>query len=440
MVSKAKKAFDVVVCGGGPGGIAAALGAARAGAETLLIERYGFLGGGATAMLVNPWMTFKAGERQIIFGVLQELIERLQSMGAYGHPRSAHAFDPEALKVVAENLCREASVSLLYHTFLTGTRVENGRIAAVQVANKAGLSEYTAEVYVDSTGDGDLAWMAGSAVEKGREEDGLSQPMTLNFRVANVDIDRMPSREEINQKYNAAKERGEIDCPRENVLFFYATQAGVIHFNTTRVVMKDATDPWELTEAEIEARRQTWQIVAFLKREVAGFADAYLQMTAPQIGVRESRRVMGQYVMTAEDCLTARKFADCIARGSYPVDIHNPVGEGTVIKRVPPGEWYEIPYRCLLPLKIRNLLIGSRCVSATHEAHSAIRVQPIVIAMGQAAGAAAGLCVRHGLEPRALDVPMLQKELVLQGQRFDKPGIDLPQDPKTLVLPVDANA
>lgn len=412
--------YDVIVAGGGPGGIAAAVAAARVGATTLLVERYGFLGGAGTAMMVNPWMSYSAAGRpaeQIIHGVLQELIEGMEAMGMYGHPKQRTAFDPEALKVVAERLCLEAGVHLLYHTFLAGVKLgdDNETIQAVQLANKSGLVELKAKMFVDATGDADLSALAGAIVEQGREVDGLCQPMTLNFRMADVDIDRMPTRQEITDKYIKAKERGELTCPRENVLWFYANQPGVIHFNTTRIILKDATDPWQLTEAEIEGRRQVQELVTFLKKEIPGFEDSYLQTTAPQIGVRESRRVMGEHVLTAEELLAACKFDDVIARGSYPVDIHNPTGEGTIIQRLKEGEWYDIPLRSLIPLKVQNLLVGGRPISANHEAHSAIRVQPIAIAIGQAAGAAAGLCALNNVLPRSVDVKLVQEALVEQG-------------------------
>jgi hypothetical protein len=415
-----KQSYDVLVAGGGPSGIAAAVAAARLGADTLLVERYGFLGGAGTAMMVNPWMSYWASggsNVQLIFGVLQELIDRMTEMGMYGHPKQKTAFDPEALKVAAEQLCQEAGVKLLYHSFL-GEAVMDGsgtRIDAVKFANKAGLVELKASMYVDATGDADLAALAGATVEKGREVDSLSQPMTLNFRMANVDVDRLPSRAAITELYKAAKRRGEIRCPREDVLWFYANQPGVIHFNTTRVVRKDATNPWELTEAEIEGRRQVQQLVAFLKAEVAGFEESYLQTTAPQIGVRESRRVVGEYRLTAEELLASCRFDDVIARGAYPVDIHNPDGEGTVLKHLPPGEWYDIPFRTLVPKKIENLLIGGRPISSTHEAHSAIRVQPIAMAIGQAAGTAAALCATGQVKPRGLDVRRVQEALTRQG-------------------------
>lgn len=414
--------FDVIVAGGGPSGIAAAIASAREGARTLLVERYGFLGGAGTAMMVNPWMSYRAGNggEQLIFGVLQELIDGMTALGMYGHPKARNAFDPEALKVVAERLCREAGVTLLYHSFLAGANMrEDGRtIRSVQLANKAGLVEIGARMYVDATGDADLSALAGAVVEKGREVDSNCQPMTLNFRMADVDTARMPDKQEITRRYLAAKERGEVDCPREDVLWFYANQPDVIHFNTTRVILKDATDPWQLTEAEMEGRRQVQELVRFLKKEVDGFENAYLQTTAPQIGVRESRRVIGEHVLTAEELLAACKFDDAIARGAYPVDIHNPTGSGTVIRSLKPGEWYDIPLRSLIPLGIDNLLVGGRPISATHEAHSAIRVQPIAMAIGQAAGTAAALCARDGVGPRGLAAASVQDALQRQGARL----------------------
>ncbi|MFK7694727.1 FAD-dependent oxidoreductase [Paenibacillus sp. HJGM_3] len=411
--------FDVIVAGGGPSGIAAAIASAREGAKTLLVERYGFLGGAGTAMMVNPWMSYRAGDggEQIIFGVLQELIDGMTELGMYGHPKARNAFDPEALKYVAEHLCLEAGVTLLYHTFLAGAKMSgDGRtIETIQLANKAGLVDMSARIFVDTTGDADLASLAGAVVEKGREVDSNCQPMTLNFRMADVDIPRMPDKQEITRLYLEAKARGELDCPREDVLWFYANQPGVIHFNTTRVILKDAIDPWQLTEAEIEGRRQVQQLVAFLKRHVAGFENAYLQTTAPQIGVRESRRIMGEHVLTAQELLSACKFDDVIARGAYPVDIHNPTGSGTIIQKLKPGEWYDIPLRSLIPLNIENLLVGGRPISATHEAHSAIRVQPIAIAIGQAAGTAAALCVQDNVNPRQIQATKVQQSLQKQG-------------------------
>ncbi|MFQ5810812.1 MAG: FAD-dependent oxidoreductase, partial [Armatimonadota bacterium] len=285
---------DVIVCGGGPAGIAAAVGAARLGAKTLLVERYGFLGGMATAGVVHPWMTFHAGDKQLIAGVLEDIIDRLKDRDAYkvsSHFGNVHhCFDPEDLKQVELELVLEAGVQLLLHTFVVATIREGDRICGVVTESKSGREEQRGTITIDATGDGDVAAGGGAECEKGRPQDGLMQPMTLHFRMGGVDVPRMPSREEINDLYVAAKERGEIDNPRENLLWFDTTYEDQIHFNTTRVTHVDGTDRDDLTKAEIESRRQTWEVVRLLQRRVPGFEKAYLLWTAAQvfrIGVEE---------------------------------------------------------------------------------------------------------------------------------------------------------
>jgi len=428
MMSDDDHSYDVLVCGGGPSGIGAAVAAARNGADTLLVERYGFLGGMATAGLVNPFMPYFAGDEQIIEGVFQEIIDRLAAKGGCGGQERCRAFDPEILKIVADEICLESGVKLLLHAFLSGARLGGrgssragsagaspSRLDSVQVTCKPREREIKARVYVDATGDADLAHLAGVPCEKGRGSDGLTQPMTLNFRIGGVELDRIPSREEVTKLYLAARDEGRIDCPRNDMLYFTTTRDGEVHFNTTRVIHSDGTSAEDLTRAEIESRRQVAQIAGFLRQDVAGFERAYVQMTGTQIGVRETRRIVGEYVLTADDVLGARKFEDCIARGSYPVDIHDPDGGGTVLKHLQPGESYDIPYRCLVPLAVDNLLVAGRPISSTHEAHSSLRVMPIACAVGQAAGTAAALCVRDNVTPRALDTGLLQRTLVAQG-------------------------
>lgn len=413
-----EKNYDIIVCGGGPGGIAAAVGAARLGKKVLLVERYGFLGGGATAMLVNPFMTYYAGRRQIVKGIFQEIVERLTMLGAFGNNRmekTPWAFDAEVFKIVADEICLENQVEVLFHASVVGAMRKENEIEEIQIATKEGLTKLSARLYIDATGDGDLAYFAGAKVEKGRAQDGLCQPMTLNFQVANVDLEKMPSREEMTAKYREAKRKGLINCPREDILFFYTTNPGVVHFNQTRILKYDGTLSVDLSKAEMEGRRQCWELFRWLKANITGFEFSYLQKMAPQIGVRESRRVIGEYLLTEEDLITARKFADVVACGSYPVDIHNPRGEGTIMRYLPEGEWYDIPYRVLLPLQIDNLLIAGRSLSSTHEAHSSLRVMPIVFAVGQAAGTAAALSIETGRPPRKLDYRLLQKELLKQG-------------------------
>lgn len=409
----AQDKYQVLVAGGGPGGCAAAVAAGRLGMRVLLIERYGFLGGMATAGLVNPFMPYTIEGKPIIEGVFGEILEQLSARG--GLHQNAVTFDEEVLKVVLDDLVTGAGCDLLLHAWLADVQVEDGRVEAVEVETKSGRLTFEADIFIDGTGDGDLATRAGATVEHGRAEDGLAQPMTLCFRVGGVVTERMPDRGEINRLYREAQARGEVDCPRDNVLFFPSVHPGFIHFNTTRVIKRKAVDAGDVTAAELEARRQMHQIVAFLRKQVAGFESAYLSHSAAQIGVRESRRIMGDYVLTEEDVLSARKFDDGICRGNYPLDIHNPAGSGTVIKRLAPGTSYEIPYRSLLPRGLENVLVASRCISATHEAHGSLRIMPIVIAIGEAAGTAAGICTKEGVAPRQLDPEALREQLRRQG-------------------------
>ncbi len=413
MFARSLGKYDIVVIGGGPGGFAASIAAARNGAKTLLVERYGFLGGMATAGLVNPFMTFYAGGKQIIAGILQELIERLKELNGYNEKN--RSFDPELMKYVMEKMALEFGVKLLYHTFFLDSTVGDDFIENIFLFGKSGLLSVRSKIYIDGTGDCDLANSSGVPCEKGRIEDGLMQPMTLNFDVANVDISKLPRIDVINKAYVEAKKKGIINCPRENVLMFYTTIPDIIHFNTTRIINVDGTSVFDLTRAEMEGRRQMFEIFSWLKETFPAFKDSYIIRSGPQIGVRETRRIVGKYVMTGDDILKARKFRDGICRGSYPIDIHNPKGEGTIIKSPPKGDYYEIPYRSLIPLKIKNLLIASRCISATHEAHSAIRIMPIVMGIGQAAGTAAALCIKKNLIPEQLDPDLLRETLRNQG-------------------------
>ena len=406
-----------MVVGGGTAGVAAAVASARNGVDTLLVETYGFLGGTMTAGLVNTFMTHYAGGKQIIHGVFQEMLDRLE--GLDGYDRETGAFDVEAMKLACDQMVKEASVKVLFHTCAIDALVEEKDVRGLEIYSKSGRQVVLGKAFVDATGDGDVAVMAGAIYEKGRSGDGLTQPMTLNFRMGGVDVDRMPSKEEMNRLFREAKLKGEVTVPREDLLWFLTTRRGEIHFNTTRIVKVDGIKVEDLTYAEFEGRRQMVELEGFLKKEVPGFEEAYLLMSGVQVGVRETRRIIGEYIMTGRDVVEARKFRDSIAKGSYPIDIHNPLGEGTVIKAPPPGEFYEIPYRCLIPRKVENLLVAGRCISTTHEAQAAVRVIPIAVAIGQAAGTAAAMSVKYGVCPRTLDVHMLRETLKKQGANLD---------------------
>ncbi|MGE5640019.1 MAG: FAD-dependent oxidoreductase [Clostridia bacterium] len=444
---------DVLVVGGGPAGIGAAIAAADAGARVILAERYGFLGGNATAALVMPLMSFhtqrtvrseKTGEAvllptdhgpgdPIIAGVLKRLLERLVLAGG-AIPPSLNTgyvvpFDPEWFKLVALELLDEAGVQYLFHSFATGVMGER-RVEGAFFETKSGAVAVRAKVVVDCTGDADLAVQAGAPFEIGRA-DGLAQPMTLMFRIAEFQRERFAAYVKDNPQQwrgvhglwdlvREATSAGDLELPREDILFFATPHEHEVSVNSTRVTRVLGTDVWDLSYAECASRRQMRQIAEFLRRYVPGFERSYVVQSGVNVGVRETRRIVGEYQLDAGDVLNARKFPDAIARGAYPVDIHNPEGTGTVLKRLPPGEAYDIPLRCLLPQKTEGLVVAGRCISGTHEAHSSYRVMPIVMATGQAAGVCAALAAQNGRAPRDVPAAEVQGELLRQGASLRK--------------------
>jgi hypothetical protein len=437
---------DVAVVGGGPAGLGAALGAARAGADVVLVERYGFLGGNATAALVMPLMSFHNEIRAarasddgapvrllptdhgpgepMVAGVLQELLDRLVATAGAVTPSRETGYtvpiDPEAYKLTFLDMLDDAGVRYLFHAFASGV-VDEG----VVYETKAGPIVVEADVTVDCTGDGDVAAAAGADYAVGREADGLTQPMTLMFRMVEFDRERFGGyvREHPDQWRGVhglwelvaeAQAAGELDLPREDILFFASPHERELSVNSTRAGGL-GIDPWEITRAEWLARRQMRAIVSFLRSRVPGFEDAYNVQSGATIGVRETRRILGEHCLTGEEVLSARKFDDAIARGSYPVDIHDPKGEGTVLERLPPGEAYDIPLRCLLPRGVDRVITAGRCISGTHEAHSSYRVTPTAMATGQAAGVCAALAAGSARIPRAVSHGEVQLELLRQG-------------------------
>ena len=438
---------DVLVVGGGPAGLGAAIGAADAGARVILAERYGFLGGNATAALVMPLMSFHTQQRvpekagattllptdhgpgeAVVAGVLGRLLERLVRAGGAIAPSLATGyvvpFDPEWFKLIALELLDEAGVHFLLHAFASGV-LADGRVEGVIFETKSGPVVIRARVTVDCTGDGDIALQAGAPFEIGRA-DGLVQPMTLMFRV--VDFERAAFENYVRAHpqdwrgvhglwdlVRRATEAGELELPREDILFFATPHERELSVNCTRVTRVLGTDVWDLSYAEWMGRRQMRQIAAFFRKYVPGFERAYVAQSGVNVGVRETRRIVGDYQLNVDDVLGARKFDDAIARGAYPVDIHNPKGSGTILKRLPPGEAYDIPLRCLLPQKTDGLLVAGRCISGTHEAHSSYRVMPIVMATGHAAGVCAALAASRNSTPRAVPAGDVREELVRQG-------------------------
>ncbi|MDF2836345.1 MAG: FAD-dependent oxidoreductase [Paenibacillus sp.] len=436
---------DIVVCGGGPAGINAALAAGRSGAKTVLIERYGFLGGMSTAALVYPWMTFHTVEgKQVIAGTAQEIVDRLMAENASpGHVRDTVGFvrtitpyDPEVYKVLIVDMLREAGVQVLLHSLMDEAVVEGDRIVAVKLATKSGKYEIKAKQFVDTTGDADLAYLAGVPCLQGRDGDSLTQPMTMKFRMRGVDLAKVKRYmlEHPDEFYKKTpfdeleqlplsgvlgyfKHWQEADLPinRDQVLFFTGPGPDEVLVNTTRVQGLDSTKLEDLTEGEIQGRKQVRLVADFMTRHLPGFENASISSVGTQIGVRESRRIDGQYALQVDDVISGRSFDDCIARSGYPIDIHDPSGKGVQAAWVQGDGAYDIPYRCLLPKGIANLLTAGRCISTSHEALATTRLTPSCMATGQAAGTAAGMAVAQGVTPAELNIARLQERLIRDG-------------------------
>ena len=436
-----KTHYDVIVSGGGPAGIAAAVSAARLGSDTLLLEKNAFVGGCTASGL--PFLNFFSRKKeQVIAGVGDEFIRRMQAERAAlphvltsgGHVDSITMIDPEWVKIVAEEMLLDAGVQILYESFVCGTEAKDGAVRSILVANKAGLTRFTAKCFVDTTGDADLAAFSGAAFDYGRESDHEAQAMSLVARVANVEVEKVSSAFPVSpivttplgsdHPYNlhvTGKLTPWNDVLREMKLFDHddhdfwggTTRDGELTYvNVTRVAHLDPTDPEEYTQANIEARRQLKGMMQFFNRYIEGMENAYIASTPNGIGIRETRRIRGVYTLTEEDVLSGRSFPDAVARNGYCIDIHDPSGKSWGARFIQSENGsYDIPYGCLVPEKTDNLLVAGRSISATHEAQGSIRIMPACMATGQAAGTAAALSVRENVRPRDLYISLLQETL-----------------------------
>lgn len=415
-----KNKYDLIVVGGGFAGVSAAMEAGRKGLRVLLLDKYNCLGGAAANCLIMPFMTYwtkvpEAGEIKPLTGDLfNEILDEMEKLGGLHENRKT--FDEEILKLVLNRMCVRYNVELLFNTTVTDVRKCDDKILSVTAWGKSKKLELFADYFVDATGDAELSVMAGCGYRVGREEDGLCQPMTLCFRVGDVDMEKFrANRTMISPLYQQFQKKGLIKNPREDVLMFFTMHDGVIHFNTTRVVKHDPTDPADVTKAELLAREQVFEVHNFLKENIPGFEKSYVLSTALQIGIRESRMVEGEYTLTVEDLKSLARFDDAIAVANYDIDIHNPEGTGTSHYYFGAGEWYQIPYRCLLPKNCANLLVAGRCISSTHEAQASYRIMPFCAELGQAAGAAISVAVKNGTTLRGVDMKELQSILRSEG-------------------------
>jgi hypothetical protein len=436
--------YDVVIIGGGPAGTVAAIASARCGAKTLLVEQNGYLGGMLTMAGTGPQMTFHAGSTQVVLGIAEEIVARLVKEGFspghmedfVGYASSVTPFDAEGMKLILETMVKEAGADLLYHTVYTGCDWEDRKIRKVHLYGKQGFFDVSASVFIDASADADLATHAGIGSVYGREEDHLAQPMTMNIKVSNVNRDKMIEyiknnsgdmletipferlqlipRSGMQGAYSVirmAKEKGEFPIDRDMVLCFETNNPGEYILNMSRIIKKSALDSFDLTEAEIEGRKQAHAIVAFMRNYIPGFEHAVIVTTGPHIGIRESRKINGAYRLTASDLLENKMFEDAIAMGGYPIDIHSPDGGTMEHHYLKKGSWYSIPYRCLYTNELDNLLVAGRCISATHEACAAVRVTPILMAISEGAGTAAAIAAKQGIGVAAIDVAQLQNLL-----------------------------
>lgn len=441
---------QVVVVGAGAAGLNAALAAARNGAETLLVEYQGFLGGISSTL---TWLGFHDQEyRLIVKGQPLEMAQRLQAAGAASgfvlDPKCSSAFslDNHYWKCLAMTMAQEAGVKVMLHTQVVDTLRAGDRVTGIVVEHKSGRQRIEADVVIDCSGDGDVAARGGVAWEKGRVGDGLVQAPTLVFRLGGVDregfvagckdpevnyrewltpypelwqkmmkrIDTMPviicgGYAGIVEK---ARQAGDLNIPQSRIVGVKLHRPDQYLVVMTRVLGLDPTDVNSLTDAYTRIYQQIPEVVAFFRKWAPGFRDAYLLDIAPMLGIRESRRIMGDYVLTGEDVVNGARFDDVVALGGYHMDIHRPSGTWVESKNV---QTYDIPFRSLVARDVEGLLMAGKCLSATHEAVASTRVIPICMAQGQAVGTAAALAVRQGVSPRAVSIRDLQNTLIDQG-------------------------
>lgn len=433
---------DVLVVGGGPAGIIAAQAAAADGLKVALIDNRSFIGGNMTIGL--PILGFLGQKgNQIIKGLPQKFIDRLKEVDAASEHRpcplhmSLTLVEPEAVKNIGLKVLAEAGVKVLLYVFCAGVVKDGDELKGVIIESKSGREAILAKTIIDCTGDADVAFKAGVPCEQGNDVGG-AQPPTLMFCMGNVDTEklRLSIAEEprtyltdfipaeyfgqnnqfivvgLRSVMQKAREAG-YDLPVERTILITGLREGEVWVNMSRINGVDGTNPESLTFGEIEGRRQVEEIQRYLTAFVPGFENAMFTKMAPFLGIRETRRIVGQYVMTADDILSCRRFDDSIAVASYPLDIHHPEGGGCTLTWC--GDSYDIPYRTLVPQKIENLLVAGRSISTTHEAMSAIRVMAPCMAMGEAAGRAAKLAIRNGVKPSQLDVNLIREELLATG-------------------------
>lgn len=420
------KRFDVIVCGAGPAGICAAVAAARQGAKVALLERYGVPGGNLTCGHVGPilGMVGKGTMRDELMALLE-----VPDNDMIGRVGVAH--DMQRAKTVLTEFIHHENIEVYLQTMAADALVEDRRITGVVISTKEGLLALEGKVVVDATGDGDVAAFAGCQIEKGRE-DGLMQPVTLEFTLDNVDEDRgvicIGDVDDVafnGQRFldycKQCAQKGMLPEHLAAVRLHPTVHKGERQVNTTQANGVDSTKIEDLYPAELALRGQIDTLIRFFRENLPGYENCKYIASGTTTGIRESRRVVGEYLITAEELAAGKRFDDVVVhKAEFIVDIHNPAGAGQAEEKIQYVVPYDLPYGCFVPKGVDGLMTAGRCISGTHRAHASYRVMSICMAMGQAVGVAAALCARQGCQPRELDVKALQKELAALGvELFD---------------------
>ncbi len=447
-----QKSYDIAVVGGGPGGLPAALAAARRGHRVILVERNAFLGGAATSGLGILGFLDKEG-KQALGGIAEEIVMRLKAMhGALGHYRcpvhnSISSISPECFKIVAVEMCQESGVDILFNNELVDVQVKNNRVSKIAVYGKCVRTEISAQVFIDATGDGDLAYMAGAEYISGQDETGIMQPSTLMFTVTNYNLDtfldfaeRNPSEYGIKEDYSKgydpaffrstpghcfigltemikkAAANGEFDIPRNQFIYITSPTEGELAINTSRITDIDASDVYELSDGLVKGYMQIKQLIEFLNKYVPGFENARISSISPTLGIRETRHFKGVYRLTKEKMYSDEARENAIAQSAYNVDIHS--GQASHIDLYPVTKPFPIPYGCLVPKALDGLLLSGRTICLDTVTYASARVMGPCIAVGEACGTAASLAVEEKKNVRDLKVKEIQKILKENGNIF----------------------
>ena len=435
LCSHAELAYDVdvVVLGGGPAGVAAAFSAAILGQKVLLVEQFNCLGGVATAGGHGHICSYVAygTQQRVVGGWAYEVAARVDAAGYGCHQVGKVDFEVEGMKLILEQMAEEQGVQLLYHSFFADCHCEDGRIQTVFIQNKDGIQAVRARQYIDCTGDGDVAARAGCSWKSGDEESGQCQPVTLMFTIGGVDYSKVAAFRgndyALADVWEKAQKNGDMRPYQTKIMGWWwtPTRPDQLGINFTHVNYIDCTKSADLTKATLEARRQAYETIEVYRKYIPGMEQCYMISTPNTIGLRESRRILGDYYLTLPDIIEEKEFSDSIGYGCFFIDIHNCSGPGMDRKRRVPriGFKYQIPYRILLPQGVNNLQVAGRCVSVDHEALGSLRVMPQCFVMGQAAGTAAALANRHGCDPRQVPFRELQQALKEQNCILDEEDV-----------------